>query len=251
VVPGILLGLSLMLAAYIVSRRRQYPIREQKITFRDLLVGFRKVILALLLPVIIVGGIISGIFTATEASAIAVAYALVITLFVTKQIKPAQLPRMLIRSGVVTAVVMIIVGTATIWGWVVAAEQIASRVAATLTGFSPIMFLLMANLLLLFLGTFMDNVVIIILFAPTMAPIAAGMGINPLHFGMIFVLNTTIGLITPPLGEVLFVAGPIAKVSLEEISREIVWFLLVEVAVLLLVSYVPFTTLWVPKLVGF
>jgi tripartite ATP-independent transporter DctM subunit len=251
VVPGILLGLSLMLAAYIVSRRRQYPVRQQKITLRELLVGFRKVILALLLPVIIVGGIISGIFTATEASAVAVAYALVITLFVTKQIKLAQLPQMLIRSGVVTAVVMIIVGTATIWGWVIAAEQIASRVAATLTGFSPIMFLLMANLLLLFLGTFMDNVVIIILFAPTMAPIAAGMGINPLHFGMIFVLNTTIGLITPPLGEVLFVAGPIAKVSLEEISREIVWFLLVEVAVLLLVSYLPFTTLWVPKMVGF
>jgi tripartite ATP-independent transporter DctM subunit len=251
VVPGILLGLSLMLAAYIVSRRRQYPIREQKITFRHLLIGFRKVILALFLPVIIVGGIISGIFTATEASAVAVAYALVVTLFVTKQIKPAQLPQMLIRSGVVTAVVMIIVGTATIWGWVIAAEQIASRVAVMLTGFSPVMFLLIANLLLLFLGTFMDNVVIIILFAPTMAPIAAGLGINPLHFGMIFVLNTTIGLITPPLGEVLFVAGPIAKVSLEEISREILSFLLVEVAVLLLVSYLPFTTLWVPKLVGF
>jgi tripartite ATP-independent transporter DctM subunit len=145
VVPGILLGLSLMLAAYIVSRRRQYPIREQKITFRHLLIGFRKVILALFLPVIIVGGIISGIFTATEASAVAVAYALVVTLFVTKQIKPAQLPQMLIRSGVVTAVVMIIVGTATIWGWVIAAEQIASRVAVMLTGFSPVMFLLIAN----------------------------------------------------------------------------------------------------------
>jgi TRAP-type C4-dicarboxylate transport system permease large subunit len=133
----------------------------------------------------------------------------------------------------------------------VAAEQIAARVSAVLTGLSPVVFLLMANLILLFLGTFMDNVVVIILFAPTMAPIATGLGIDPLHFGLIFVLNTTIGLITPPLGEVLFVASPIAKVSLEELSVEIVPFLLVEIAVLLLVSYVPFTTLWVPRLFGF
>jgi tripartite ATP-independent transporter DctM subunit len=251
VIPGILLGLSLMGAAYIISLRRKYPIREQKVSLRDLLAGFRKVSLALLLPVIIVGGIISGIFTATEASVVAVAYALFVTIFVTKTIKIKQLPKMLINSGVITAVVMIIVGTATIWGWVVATEQISILVAELLAGFSPVMFLLMANLILLFLGTFMDNIVIIILFAPTMAPIASSLGIDPLHFGMIFVLNTTIGLITPPLGEVLFIAGPIAKVSLEELSHEIVIFLLVEIVVLMLVTYVPFTTLWVPRLLGF
>ncbi|MEW6264942.1 MAG: TRAP transporter large permease [Thermodesulfobacteriota bacterium] len=250
-VPGILLGLALMAAAYVISRQRMYPVREEKVTWRNILAGFRKVFLALLMPVIIVGGIISGVFTATEASAVAVGYALIVTLFITRQVKVAQLPRMLINSGVITAVVMIIVGTATIWGWVVAIEQVARQAAVLLTGFSPVMFLLMANVLLLFLGTFMDNVVIIILFAPTLAPIAAGLGIDPLHFGCIFVLNTTIGLITPPLGEVLFVAGPIAGVSLEEMSRGVFVFILVEVAVLLAVSYIPATTLWVPRLLGF
>jgi len=250
-IPGILIGLALMLTCYVISRRRQYPIREEKVTIRDLLIGTKEVFLALLMPVIIVGGIIGGIFTATEASAVSVAYALVVTLFITKQIKFAQIPRMLITSGVVTAVVMIIVGTATIWGWVIAVEQVSSRVAVILSGTSPMLFLFLTNVLLLFLGTFMDNIVIIILFAPTFAPIASGMGIDPLHFGMIFVLNTTIGLITPPLGEVLFIAGPIARISLEELSREIFVFILVEVVVLLLVTYCPATTLWVPRLLGY
>ena len=251
IIPGILLGLALMLTCYIISRKRKYPVREEKVTFRELLIGTRKVILALLMPIIIVGGIISGIFTATEASAVAVAYAFVVTFFITKQIKLSQIPRMLITSGVVTAVVMIIVGTATIWGWVIAVEQVSSHVAAILHGASPVLFLFLVNILLLFLGTFMDNIVIIMLFAPTLAPIASSIGINPLHFGLIFVLNTTIGLITPPLGEVLFIAGPIARVSLEELSREVFVFILVEVAVLLVVTYIPWTTLWVPHLFGY
>jgi len=251
IIPGILLGLALMLTCYIISRKRKYPVREEKVTFRELLIGTRKVILALLMPIIIVGGIISGIFTATEASAVAVAYAFVVTFFITKQITLSQIPRMLITSGVVTAVVMIIVGTATIWGWVIAVEQVSSHVAAILHGASPILFLILVNILLLFLGTFMDNIVIIMLFAPTLAPIASSIGINPLHFGLIFVLNTTIGLITPPLGEVLFIAGPIARISLEELSREVFVFILVEVAVLLVVTYIPWTTLWVPHLFGY
>lgn len=250
-IPGILLGMALMLACYFISRKRRYPIREEKVTVRDVLIGIRKVFLALMMPVLIVGGIVSGIFTATEASAAAVAYAFVVTMFVTRQITWAQIPRMLIHSGIVTAVVMIIVGTATIWGWVIAVEQVSAHVALALKSFSPILFLLIVNVLLLFLGTFMDNIVIIMLFAPTMAPIAQHMGIDPLHFGLIFVLNTTIGLITPPLGEVLFVAGPIARVSLEELSREVFIFILVEVAVLLLVTYLPLTTLWVPRLLGY
>jgi tripartite ATP-independent transporter DctM subunit len=251
VIPGILLGLALMLTCYIISRKRKYPVRAEAVTFRELLIGTRQVLLALLMPVLIVGGIISGIFTATEASAVAVAYAFVVTLFITRQLKFSQIPRMLVTSGVVTAVVMIIVSTATIWGWVIAVEQVSSHVAAILRGTSPIFFLFLVNVLLLFLGTFMDNIVIIMLFAPTLAPIASGMGIDPLHFGLIFVLNTTIGLITPPLGEVLFIAGPIARVSLEELSREVFVFILVEVAVLMIVTYLPWTTLWVPRLLGY
>lgn len=250
-VPGIMVGLALMMTCYVISRQRNYPVREDKVSVRDFLIGTKEVFWALVMPVLIVGGIISGIFTATEASAVAVAYALVVTLFITRQITFSQIPRMLVTSGIVTAVVMIIVGTATIWGWVIAVEQVSSRVAAMLSGTSPMLFLLLCNILLLFLGTFMDNVVIIILFAPTFAPIAKSMGIDPLHFGMIFVLNTTIGLITPPLGEVLFIAGPIARVSLDELSREILVFIFVEVAVLMVVTYCPATTLWVPRLLGY
>lgn len=251
VVPGVLVGVALMVASYVVSRRRSYPVREERVSLGALITGFRQVILALILPLIIVGGIVTGVFTPTEASAVAVGYAFFITVFVTRQVRFQQIPAMLVHSGVVTAVVMLVVGTATIWGYIVALEQLSMRMAELLEGLSPVMFLLLANVILLFLGTFMDNVPAIIIFAPTLTVLAGEMGIHPLHFGMIVVLNTTLGLITPPVGGVLFIACPIAKVKLEALSREILLFFLVEVGVLFLVTYIPATTLVVPRLFGF
>jgi len=251
VIPGILVGIGLMIGAYFISVKRKYPIRKEKLSFKEILVSFKDSILALFLPLIIIGGIISGVFTATEASAVAVAYAFFISVIVNRQVKLSDLLGMLVRSGVTTAIVMIIVGTSSLFCWVVAIEQVGEKIAQLLGFCTPITFLLLVNILLLILGTFMDNIPLILIFSPVLAPIAVRLGIHPLHFGLIVCMNTTIGLITPPLGAVLFVASPIAKVSLERISKEIFPLFLIEVAVLLLVAYVPFTTLWIPKLFGF
>ncbi len=251
VIPGIMVGLALMAASYIISVKRHYPVRQERVGWQELWAGFKSVVLALILPLIIVGGIISGVFTPTEASAVAVGYAFLVTVIITRKIELSQLPGMFVRSGIVTAIVMVVVGTATAWGWVVAIEQVAGRLAELLSGTTPLVFLLLTNVFLLVLGTFMDNIPVIIIFGPTLAPVAQSLGIDPLHFGMIVCLNTTLGLITPPLGEVLFIACPIAHIRLEELSREILVLFLVEVAVLLAVTYLPFTTLWIPRLFGF
>lgn len=251
VVPGVIVGIALMIASYVISRKRKYPVREEKISRQELWNGFKDVIPALIMPFIIVGGIISGVFTPTEAAAVAVGYSFLIVVIVNRQVKLSQLPQMLIHSGVITAIVMIVAGTATLWGWVIAIEQLPTLLAEALQNTSPVIFLLLTNIILLIMGTFMDNIPVIIIFAPTLAPIAAKMGIDPLHFGMIVCINTTIGLITPPLGQVLFIASPIAGISLEELSKEIMGLFLVMVAALLIVTYIPVTTLWIPRLFGF
>ena len=251
VIPGILVGLALMVGAYIISRKRKYPKREEKVSLKELYDGFKKVFLALMLPVIIVGGIISGSFTATEASSIAVVYAFIVTVFIMKTIKFSQIPKLMVNSVIVTAIVMIILGTSTIFGWIITVEQVNVMLAKFLGFAGPIVFLLIINIFLLFLGAIMDIIPVILIFAPTLAPIAIGLGIHPLHFGMVVCLNCTIGLITPPLGQVLFIGCSIADISLEALSKEILVFLFIELAVLFLVTYVPFTTLWVPRLFGF
>ncbi|MFC2170048.1 TRAP transporter large permease [Acidobacteriota bacterium] len=251
IIPGILVGLALMVGVYIISIRRKYPIREEKITLPGFFSSLKAVSFALVLPIIIVGGIVAGIFTPTEAAAAAVGYAFIVTVLIIRSVKMSQLPKMLIRSGVMTAIVMIIVGTSTIWGWVVAVEQFGDTLAYLLQSSSPITFLLLINIFFLLLGTVMDNIPVILIFAPTLAPIATSLGIHPLHFGMIVCLNTTLGLITPPLGEVLFIACPIAGVRLEDLSKEIFGFFLIEVAILFLVTYVPFITLGIPNIFGF
>ena len=251
VIPGIAVGLALMIASYVISCKRAYPIRNEAVTWAELRDGFKQVIPALIMPLIIVGGIISGIFTPTEAAAIAVGYAFVIVVLVKRQVRLSQLPGMLIHSGIITAIVMIVAGTATIWGWVVAIEQLPDLLAEMLRHTEPVVFLLLTNIILLIIGTFMDNIPAIIIFAPTLAPIAVKMGIDPLHFGMIVCMNTTIGLITPPLGQVLFIASPIAGIRLEDLSREILGLFLVQVVVLFAVTYIPLTTLWIPRMFGF
>lgn len=251
VIPGILVGSALMLGAYIISRKRKYPKREEKVSLQELYDGFKKVFLALMLPVIIVGGIISGLFTATEASSIAVVYAFIVTVFIMKTVKLSLIPKLMVNSVIVTAIVMIILGTSTIFGWIITVHQVNAALAKFLGFAGPIVFLLIINIFLLILGSFMDTIPVILIFAPTLAPIAAGLGIHPLHFGMVVCLNCAIGLITPPLGQVLFIGCSIADISLEKLSKEILVFLFIELGVLFLVTYIPFTTLFVPKLFGF
>ncbi|MCD6472098.1 TRAP transporter large permease [Candidatus Aerophobetes bacterium] len=252
VIPGILIGISLMIVSYFISVKRNYPKSTEKITLRRFFVSFKNSILSLMLPFIIIGGIISGIFTPTEAAAIAVLYAFIVTVIIYQTVKLSDIPQMLLESGVLTAIVMIIIGTSTIFGWVIAIEQVGKMVEELLLGFTtnPYIFLMISNMFLLILGTFLDMNPAILIFAPLLAPIAMKLGIDPLHYGELFCINLTVGLITPPLGEILFVACPIGNVVFEDLCKEILPFLLIEIAALLLVTYLPFTTLYIPKLFG-
>lgn len=250
-IPGVLVGLALMVACYFISVKRGYPKRTEKVSNREILVGLKDAILALMTPVIILGGIIGGVFSPTEAAAVAVMYSFVISYFVYRELKLSDLPEMFKRSGIITAIVMIIIGTSNVFGLVIAFEQLALKLEVYLRPLGYISFLLAINILFLIIGTFLDQNPAILILAPIFAPIAVHLGINPIHFGIIVIMNLVIGLITPPLGEVLFIVAPLAGTSLEAVSKAVLPFLLVEIGVLLLVTYVPSLALWIPSLLGY
>jgi C4-dicarboxylate transporter DctM subunit len=249
--PGMLVGLALMALCYVLSRIRNYPVRTHKVGLRGVLIGFKDALLAIMTPVIILGGIIGGIFSPTEAAAVAVIYSFVIAFFVYREVKLSDLPQMFLRSGVVTAIVMIIIGTSNVFGMIIAFEQLALKLEIILKPMGYFSFILTINIIFLIIGTFLDQNPAILILAPIFAPIAVHLGVDPIHFGIIVIMNLVIGLITPPLGEVLFIVGPIAGVSLERVAREILPFLIVEIAVLLLVSYIPIISLWIPSIFGY
>lgn len=250
-IPGILVGIALMVTCYVISVKRQYPKREKKVTAKEFLRASGDAFLALMTPVIILGGIIGGVFTPTEAAAIAVVYSFVVAFFIYRELKLSDLPKMFLKSGVTTAVVMIIIGTSNIFGLVVALEQLAMKLEVIIRPMGYFAFIFAINIIFLIIGTFMDQNPAILILAPVFAPIAVNMGIEPIHFGIIVIMNLVIGLITPPLGQVLFVVGPIAEVSFEEVAKEVFPFMLVEITVLLLISYIPFFALIIPRLIGY
>ena len=250
-IPGILVGIALMVTCYVISVKRQYPKRQEKVTTKEFLRASRDAFLALMTPVIILGGIIGGIFTPTEAAAIAVVYSFIVSFFIYRELKLLDLPKMFLKSGVTTAVVMIIIGTANIFGLVIALEQLAMKLEEIIRPMGYFAFILAINIVFLIIGTFMDQNPAILILAPVFAPIAANLGIEPIHFGIIVIMNLVIGLITPPLGQVLFIVGPIAKVPFEEVAKEVFPFMLVEIGVLLLISYVPFFAVIIPRLLGY
>lgn len=250
-IPGILVGLALMVACYVISRKRSYPKRIEKVTRRELLVGLKDAALAIMTPVIILGGIIGGVFSPTEAAAVAVVYSFIVSYFIYREMKLSDLPEMFKRSGVVTAIVMIIIGTSNVFGMVIAFEQLAQKLEVFLEPLGYISFLLAINIIFLVIGTFLDQNPAILILAPIFAPIAVALGIDPIHFGIVVIMNLVIGLITPPLGEVLFIVAPIAGVSLESVSKAVLPFLFVEIGVLLLVTYIPPLSLWIPRMLGY
>ena len=249
--PGILVGLALMLTCYIIAVRRHYPKQEQNPNLREFLKSIKDAFLAIMAPVIILGGIIGGIFTATEAAAIAVVYSFIIGFFVYREIKLADLPEMFVRAGVISAVVMVLIGTSTTFGIVLSFEQTAVKLGNLVEPLGYFGFILVVNIVFLIAGMFLDMYPAILILAPVFAPVAAGLGIHPFQFGMIVIINLVIGLITPPMGQILFVVSSLADVKFEALCREIMVFVIIEIAVLLLVSYVPFLTLWVPGLMGY
>lgn len=252
IVPGVLMGAILMLFAGVISKKRNYPIGEKRASLKDVAISFKKSIIPLLMPVIILGGILSGVFTPTEAAAVAVGYALLVGFFIYRNLKIKDLPSLLYDMVKNNGSVFIILAAAAILGWILAIEQIPELVGAAITSITENKFLvlLIINGILLVLGMFMDMTAAIIILGPILHPLAVSVGVNPLHFGIIMVVNLNIALMTPPLGACLFVACGISKLSLEQISKEIIPFILAEIAVLLLVTYIPIISLFIPRLLG-
>lgn len=252
-IPGVLIGVGMMIFNYIISLKRNYPRRQTPIGLREFLRIFVRAISVLMMPIIIMGGILSGVFTPTEASAIAVGYAFLLGFFVIRELDFKGLVQALLRAGITTGVVLFVVATANIFSWVLATQQVPQLVASLLLSISdkPLVFLLLVNIFLLIVGCFMDTTAALIILVPIFAPIASQFGIHPLHFGLVFSLNLIIGLATPPVGLCLFVVCGISKISLERVSKEIWPFILIEVGVLFLITYVPAIPMALPKLFGY
>jgi C4-dicarboxylate transporter DctM subunit len=250
VVPGILVGLSLLAVAYITSVKRDYP-KEKKKSVKEFLWGFKDALLALIMPAIIMGGILGGIFTPTEASVVAVVYAFLVSFLIYREIRLKDLPGVLIDSVVTTSIIMFVIANSAIFGWILANYQIPQIVAQLFLSISTNkwVLLLLINLFLLFVGTFMETTASLIILTPILLPLAVKVGIDPIHFGLVMVLNLVIGLITPPLGVCLFVACSIAKITLEQIVKAILPFLIAAIAVLFVVTYIPELVLWLPRMV--
>ncbi|QCK84613.1 TRAP transporter large permease [Phreatobacter aquaticus] len=249
IVPGLMLAGALMIAAYVVARRRGYPAEP----FPGLLMVARTLVVAIpgiLLIAIIFGGVRSGVFTATESSCVAVVYALLVTVLIYRQLAWQDFVEATLGAVRTTAMVLLVIGTAGAFGWLMAFLQVPAQTVAfmkTITD-DPIMMLLLINVILLVLGTFMDMAPMIIICTPILLPVVKAFGIDPIHFGVILILNAGIGLNTPPVGSVQFVACAIGKVSIGDSMKTIWPFYGASIAVLLLVTYVPAFSLWLPKL---
>ncbi len=253
IVPGVLIGFGLMGMAYVMARRRDYPVRMVPVTRRLAWVTTRDAMIALLMPLIILGGIFGGIMTPTESAAVAVLYAVLVGLFVLRELTLRDLGIALLRSGMTTASIMFIVGTARIFADLLGAEQVPQQlvgIALSLTE-ERWLILLIINVFLLLVGAIMDTSAAIIILVPVLLPVAVSAGVHPLEFGIIMSVNLIIGLATPPLGVCLFVASDIAKISVERIVLAIWPFLVLEIAVLLLITYVPGLAMALPRLVGY
>ena len=252
-IPGLILGLGLMVVVYIISKRYVFIQRKQRAGLWEIIRGSRDAILALIMPLIILGGILSGIFTATEAAGVAVLYAFIVGILIYRQIEWKQLARIMISSGVTTSIILFIIGTANILAWVLASQQVPQRLSAFFLspGTNPYLILFFVNIFLFIVGMFMETGAAVILLSPILHPALVSIGLHPLHVGLVFVLNLSIGLITPPVGVCLFVACTIAKISLEKLTRAILPFIAVEVVVLMIVSFFPPIVLFVPRLFGY
>jgi len=251
-VPGILLGLFQMIVIGFYAQKRQYPKRSRP-PFREAIRVSLDAFLVLLMPIIILGGILSGIFTPTESACIAVFYALFIGLFVYRDIHLRDLPRILIRTGATSSLVMLVIGTASIFSWLLASEEIPHSVTDAILALTQnkILILLLMNILLLIIGTFMETTASLIILTPVLLPLMLKIGVDPLHFGVILVLNLVIGLTTPPVGVCLFVACALGQTTLERLSRAILPFLVASIAVLIICTYWEGLIMAIPKFFGY
>lgn len=250
-IPGILTGLGLIAVAAITAIIKKYP-RGDRYSFKE--AGFKLLdaLPSLFLIYVVIGGIIAGIFTATEASAVAVLYSLGLTL-IYREISIKDLPNILLKSVETTSIVMLLIGTSKAMSWILSYENIPQNISATLIGMtdSTIVILLIINVLLLIVGTFMDMTPAVLIFTPIFLPVVVQLGIDPLHFGIIMVLNLCIGLITPPVGSVLFLGCGIGETTIAKLIKPLIPFYIAMILVLGLVTYLPALSMWLPQFFGY
>jgi len=250
--PGALLGISQMGVVAYYARRRNYP-KGSLVSVRRALKAAFDAALVLMMPLIILGGILTGIFTPTESACIAVFYALIISLFVYRDIKFIDLPKIIVNTAVTSSLVMLVIGTASIFSWLLASHEIPQYITEAVISITQnrIVILLLVNIVLLVVGTFMETTASLIILTPVLLPLMNKIGVDPLHFGVIIVLNLVIGLTTPPVGVCLFIACAIGEIKLEEITKAILPFLLASIIVLLIVTYWESLIMVIPKLFGY
>nr|WP_324720099.1 TRAP transporter large permease [Salinimicrobium sp. HB62] len=246
--PGILMGLALMLVAAVWIKKKKYPAGEPA-NLRNIAVTFLHALPSLLLLVVVIGGIVSGIFTATEASGIAVLYCLILS-FINRELKLSDLHGVFLSSAGTTAIVMLLIATSMSMSWVMSYENIPQAVSDALLSLSDNIFviLLIINLLLLFVGTFMDMTPAVLIFTPIFLPVVTALGVDPVHFGIIMVMNLCVGLCSPPVGSVLFIGVSVAKTSIQKVIKPLMPLYVAMFIVLLLVTFIPEISLWLPQL---
>lgn len=249
VFPGLMLTLSLLIYAYVYARFKNYG-GEAKTSWKEVYQAGKKAILAILMPVIILGGIYGGIFTPTEAAVVAVAYSLVVGCLVYREVKLSQVLSIFQESAVTTAVILVIIGAAGIYGRILqhlrVPDMISDFVIDTIE--SPFVFIVLLNLLLLLAGMFIEAAAAILIFVPILLPIAVSFGFDPVHLGIIMVVNLAMGMFTPPVGLNLFVASQISKVGISRLSFSVLPFVAIVLINLLLISVLPFLSTWLPSL---
>ena len=249
--PGILTGIALMIVAALFAAKAGYPVGE-RVSFKEAMRCFFRAVPSLMLLVIVIGGILAGWFTATEASAIAVLYALLLSFFY-KELTWKELPEVLLRSARTTAIVLLLVATCTGLSWIMSYENIPQTVSRLLLAISdnPVVILLLINVILLAVGIFMDMTPAVLIFTPIFLPIATQqLGMDPVHFGIMMVLNLCVGLCTPPVGSVLFIGCSVAGVRIDQVIRPLVPLFVAMVVVLLMVAFLPDLSLLIPRLFG-
>lgn len=248
--PGILIGVFLIITGWVISVRRRYPLAPHfSLTEKARIV--LDAIPGLFTVIIIIGGIVGGIFTATEAGAVAVVYGFFVSMFYYKDLKLADLPEILLETTKLTGIVTLILGMAGAFGWLIAFDRVPYHVAGALAAISPDIFLPAYILLLLFLGTFLAPTEALIIVTPILYPVAQQLGIDSLHFGMVTITSLALGHVTPPVGLCLFVGSAVSGLSIDAIVRALLPFYLASAAAVLLIAYVPAISTWLPKVLGY
>lgn len=252
-IPGIMIGLGLMIVVALRDRKHHFPRRTESFTKEEKRKIMKEGLVPLGMPIIIVGGIMTGVCTATEAGAMAVVYSLITSIFITKTVKVSDLWGMLLEAGAQSGAILMIIASAKILAYSLSALQMGTLVADLFLSFTTnkYVFLLLLNILLLIMGMFMDGSAALIILAPIFQPIAATLGISTIHLGVIMVLNLIIGVGTPPMGACLFIASKISGISVERCAKGIIPYLIGELVVLMVVTYLPITVTFLPTLLGY